>query len=153
MQKSILTKIGEVEVSTDKDKLDIGVIHKFLSTEAYWSKGIPFDIVKQAVENSFNFGMYKGGAQIGYARIITDFTTHAYLCDVFILPEYQGNGLGKILMDEVMNEPCLANLRRWMLATSTAAGLYKKFGFTPLNKPEIFFEKHDPGVYTRDLNL
>jgi N-acetylglutamate synthase-like GNAT family acetyltransferase len=140
---------NDLLISTDKVKLDLSVIHNFLTNESGWAKGIPFETVKKSVENSLNFGLYKDDKQIGYARVISDFTTIAYLGDIFILGEYRGLGLSKWLMDEVMNHPDLQGLRRWILLTSTADWLYRKYGFTNLNKPEIYMEKFDSNIYKK----
>ena len=140
-------------VSTDKSLLNLELIHSFL-TQSYWSKGIPKDTVKKAIDNSFCFGLYhqsesldKTPKQIGFARTITDHTTFAYLADVFVLPEHQGKGLGQFMMNEIMNHPELQGLRRMMLATQDAHSLYEKFGFTQLDKPERFMHKHVAGIY------
>ncbi len=119
-------------ISTDPRKLQIEVIHKFLSN-SYWAKGVAFETVKKSVENSFCFGIYKENNQIGFARVITDFTTFAYLADVFILEEFRGLGLSKWLLQVIIEYPELQNIRSWMLKTEDAHGLYKKFGF---DKPE-----------------
>ena len=134
-------------ISTDKDKLDILSIYKFLSNETDWAKGIPMNTLKTSIENSLNFGLYHNNKQIGYARIISDYSTIAYLGDVFILKEYRGKGLSKWLINEIMQHPNLQGLRRWILLTDTAEWLYKKFGFTELPRPEFYMEKHNPNVY------
>jgi GNAT superfamily N-acetyltransferase len=128
-------------ISTDKSKLDLAVIHKYLSTESYWAKNIPVALVQKSIEGSFCFGVYKKSKpdenkQVGFARVITDYATFGYLADVFVLEEYRGNGLSKWLMQEIMNHRELQGFRRWMLATSDAHKLYEQFGFTPLDKPE-----------------
>jgi GNAT superfamily N-acetyltransferase len=134
-------------ISTDRTKLDVGLIHHFLSTEAYWSKGIPLHTVEAAIVNSLNFGVYDGDLQVGYARIVSDFATIAYLGDVFILPQFRGKGLSKMLMQEVMNHPQLQGLRRWILLTGDAHGLYKQFGWSAIAKPERWMEIHHSNVY------
>ena len=128
-------------ISTDKSKLDLAVIHKYLSTESYWAKNIPLALVQKSIEGSFCFGVYKNdkpdeNKQVGFARVITDNTTFGYLADVFILEEYRGIGLSKWLMQEIMNHQELQGFRRWMLATRDAHKLYEQFGFTALDKPE-----------------
>ncbi len=140
---------NEYTISTDKNKLDISSIHEFLSNEADWSNGIPLNTLKTAIENSLNFGLYYKNKQIGFARIISDYSTIAYLGDVYILKEYRGNGLSKWLMNAIMEHPNLQGLRRWILLTNTAEWLYKKFGFNKLPHPEFYMEKHDPNVYIR----
>ncbi|OYU28316.1 MAG: GNAT family N-acetyltransferase [Burkholderiales bacterium PBB2] len=136
-------------VSCDPARLDLDMIHRFLSEQAPWCLGIPKATVAQAIAGSLCFGAYRGGAQIGFARVITDRTTFAYLCDVFVLPEHQGQGCSRALMDTVMAHPDLQHLRRFMLATSTAAGLYAKYGFSPASKPQSFMERLDPEIYLR----
>ncbi|CAM4400237.1 GNAT family N-acetyltransferase [Zobellia nedashkovskayae] len=141
------THRNDYTISTDKDKLDILSIYKFLSKETDWAKGIPMNTLKTSIENSLNFGLYHNNKQIGYARIISDYSTIAYLGDVFVLKEYRGNGLSKWLINEIMEHPKLQGLRRWILLTDTAEWLYKKFGFTELPHPEFYMEKHNPNVY------
>lgn len=127
---------GEYTISTDKTKLDLAVIHQFLSQEAYWCLNIPLDIVQRSIENSVCFGVYQAEHQIGFARVITDFATFGYLADVFILPEHRGKGLSKQLMAFIMAYPPLQGLRRLMLVTQDAHGLYELFGFRPIENPE-----------------
>ena len=126
-------------ISTDKSKLDLAVIHKYLSTESYWAKNIPAALVQKAIQGSFCFGIYKKEneqQQIGFARVITDTATFGYLADVFILEKYRGIGLSKWLMEEIMNHPELQGFRGWMLGTKDAHGLYEQFGFKRLEKSE-----------------
>src|SRR5882757_6049487 len=134
-------------ITTDKTKLDIGFLHSFLSTEAYWSKGIPLDTVIRAAENSLNFGLFHQDKQIGYARIISDYSTVCYLGDVFVIRAHRGKGLSKWLMQQVMAHPDLKGLRRWILLTGDAHGLYKQFGWKPIAHPERWMEVHNPDVY------
>ncbi|UII24254.1 GNAT family N-acetyltransferase [Fulvivirga ligni] len=134
-------------ISTDKDKLDIEAIHQFLAHEADWSRGIPLDTLKTSIDNSLTFGVYDNGRQIGFARIISDYATIAYLGDVYVLQEYRGQGLSKWLMKEIMAHPQLQGLRRWILLTDTAEWLYKKFGFVTVPRPELYMEKHNATVY------
>ena len=134
-------------VSTDKSKLDLPLIHTFLSTQAYWSLNIPFTTVKRSIENSFCFGVYQGDRQVGFARVITDFATIAYLGDVFILPEHRGKGLSKLLAGEIMTHPDLQGLRRWILLTSDAHGLYRQFGWKPIAAPDRYMEIANPDIY------
>lgn len=126
----------DFSISTDKAKLDVELIHHYLCHESYWAKNIPVQVVEKSIEGSFCFGMYHQNKQIGFARVITDHATFAYLADVFILPSHQGKGLSKWLMEAIMNHPDLQGLRRWLLATRDAHGLYAQFGFIPLDKPE-----------------
>jgi predicted GNAT family N-acyltransferase len=143
----ILKYRNEYLISTDREKLDISLIHNFLTNESGWSNGISFDKVKKSINNSLNFGIYLDSKLIGYARVISDFSTIAYLGDIFILKEYRGLGLSKWLMETIMEHKHLQYLRRWILLTSTAEWLYKKYGFTKLIKPEIYMEKFNPNVY------
>ncbi len=148
----LLDKREEIEIDDDKSKLDIDVLHAFL-TESYWSKGIPKDIVEQSIDGSDCYGVYKDGHQIGYGRVITDGATFAYLCDVFILPEHQGQGLGKWLVEVIMAVPNYTKFRRWVLATRDAHELYKPFGFTALEDPSKFMEIRRPNskIYSKAL--
>ncbi|MVM32510.1 GNAT family N-acetyltransferase [Spirosoma sp. HMF4905] len=126
----------EYTISTDKTKLNLEVIHRFLSEEAYWSLNIPLEIVQRSIENSLCFGVYQDENQVGFARVITDTATFGYLADVFILPEHRGLGLSKKLVAFIMDYPSLQGLRRIMLVTRDAHGLYKQFGFQPIDTPE-----------------
>jgi len=139
---------GEFVLSTDPDLLDLDVIHGFLS-ECYWAKGIPRDTVARSIENSLCFGIYTQGKQVAFARVITDFATYAYIGDVFVVESARGRGLGKWLMEYILQHPRLQGLRRWSLVTRDAHGLYAQFGFTQLKKPENYMELHDPTVYQR----
>lgn len=139
-------------ISTDTSKMDVPVIHAYLSNESYWSKNIPYHIVEKYVKHSLNFGVFYQDKQVGYARVITDFTTIAYLGDVFILQEHRGKGLSKWLMQTIMEHPELQGLRRWILATADAHGLYKQFGWTPMKAPDRWMELHDPDVYSVKSN-
>lgn len=145
--KIIEHAFGDFVITTDKTKLDIVAIHDFLSKHAGWCDNIPFDTVKASIDNSLNFGLFNNDKQIGFARVITDFSTIAYLGDVYVLDNYRGQGLAKILIDVVMGHPDLQGLRRWILLTSTADWLYEKYGFTKLPKPEIYMELYNPDVY------
>jgi GNAT superfamily N-acetyltransferase len=133
-------------VTCDPAKLDPAVIKQFL-VSSYWAKDIPAATVDRSLQNSLCFALLDGHAQVGLARVITDRATFAYLCDVFVVPEYRGRGLSKWLVECVLNHPDLQGLRRWLLATRDAHGLYEKFGFTPLKKPDIFMERHNPNAY------
>jgi GNAT superfamily N-acetyltransferase len=138
----------KIEISTDKSRLDIGLIHQVLAG-SYWAKNIPLTIVKRSIQNSFCFGMYSPSGQIGFARVMTDFATFAYLADVFILPEFQGKGLGKRLVKTILDHPDLQGLRRWLLATQDAQELYARFGFSKISSPENYMTIHNPGIYER----
>lgn len=135
-------------VTCDPARLDRTVIAEFLSS-SYWARGIATATVHKSLERSLCFGLLERDRQIGFARVISDYATFAYLGDVFVLPEYRGFGLAKWLMQCVVSHPELQDLRRWMLGTKDAHGLYAKFGFTPLKNPGIFMERHDPNVYCR----
>jgi GNAT superfamily N-acetyltransferase len=140
---------GDYEISTDAARLDLGLTHKFLTGDAYWSEGVPREIVERAVGNSINFGLYKGAAQAGLVRVVSDKATFAWVCDVFVLPEHRGLGLGKWMMECVIAHPDLQGLRRWLLATNDAHGLYAQYGFTPLHDPTRYMELWDPEIYRR----
>ena len=137
------------EISTDKVRLDVKVVFRFLSEESYWSRGIPRDVVERSIENSLCFGVYCGDAQVGFARIVTDRATFALVADVFILEAHRGQGLSTWLMHEVMAHPDLQGLRRFLLLTSDAHSLYAKFGFTELGNARRFMEVLDPDVYRK----
>lgn len=138
---------GEFLLSTDRARLNLDVIHDFLSN-CYWAKGIPRETVARSIKHSLCFGIYDGsGLQVGSARVVSDFATVAYLGDVFVLQAYRGRGLSKFLMECIMQHPALQGLRRWILLTRDAHGLYKKFGFTPLKSAERYMELHRPDVY------
>ncbi|MFJ2990971.1 GNAT family N-acetyltransferase [Collimonas sp. NPDC087041] len=137
----------KLRITTEPVELDIPLIHRFLSQESAWASGIPLKTVEEAIRNSLNFGLLLDGAQVGYARVITDYSTFAYLVDVFVLEEHRGNGYSAALMAAVMEHPRLQGLRRFMLATSTAHGLYAKFGFTAPLKPQSLMERFAPNVY------
>ena len=135
------------EISADPARLDLDVIHGYL-TRSYWSPGIPRETVERAVANSLCFGIYTtDGAQVGFARLITDKATYAYLADVFVLEEHRGKSMSKRLMETIIAHPQLQGLRRWTLATRDAHELYARYGFTPLANPSRFMERHTPDVY------
>jgi GNAT superfamily N-acetyltransferase len=134
-------------ISTDNDLLDVDVIHKFLSEESYWANRRTREQTERAIENSICFGLYDQKKQIGFARVVSDRATFAYLGDVFVLDEYRGKGLSKMLMEAVVSHPNLQGLRRWLLATKDAHGLYKQFDFAPLRLPERWMERTAPDAY------
>lgn len=136
-------------ISTDKTKLNIDTIHGFLSRKAYWCLNIPKQTVQSSIQNSLCFGVYKNGEQIGFARVISDYSTVAYLGDVFILEEYRGRGLSKWLVKTVMTHPNLQGLRRWILLTADAHGLYRQFGWTELSDPGKWMQIHDRNGYPK----
>jgi N-acetylglutamate synthase-like GNAT family acetyltransferase len=151
--KIIEITFDDFTITTDKSKMDIVAIHDFLSKYSGWSDNIPFDRVKTSIDNSLNFGLFHNDQQIGFARVISDFSTIAYLGDIYVLDKYRGQGLSKKLMDAVIEHPNLQGLRRWILLTSTADWLYEKYGFTKLPKPELYMELFDPNVYKTDIGL
>ncbi len=131
-------------ISTDKKLLDIGVIHKYLGEDSYWAKGIPKEKLERAIANSMCFGVYHDKKQVGFARVITDKATFAYLADVFVLDAYRKQGLSKWLMQTIIQHAELQGLRRWVLATADAHGLYEQFGFGPLAKPDRWMDIFTP---------
>ena len=140
-------KRGEYTISTDPDRLDLAAIHGYLR-ESYWAAGIPREKVEQSIRNSLSFGLYVGETLVGFARVITDYTTFAYVADVFVLASHRGKGLGVWLMEVVRAHPELQNMRRWVLATRDAHDLYRKTGFTDVD-PGRFMQVLDPDVYKR----
>ena len=142
---------GEFLLSTDPARLNLDVIHGFL-TNCYWAKGISREVVAQSIQHSLCFGVYDGsGVQVGFARVVSDFATVAYLGDVFVLESHRGRGLSKWLMECITRHPALQNLRRWILLTRDAHGLYAKFGFTPVKAPQRYMELHRPDIYEKQL--
>lgn len=138
---------GEFIISTDRERLQIGVIHKFLSEESYWARERTLEQTETAIKNSLPFGVYRSENLIGFARVVTDYATFAYLGDVFILDEFRGRGLSKWLMETITNHPDLQNFRRWILATKDAHALYEKFGFAALKFPDRWMERTAPDAY------
>ena len=128
--------MSSVEISTDRGLLDVAMIHRFLSREAYWCLNIPLETVQRSIDNSLCFGVYLDGQPVGFARVVTDYATFGYLADVFILPEHRGKGFSKQFMAKIMAYPALQGLRRLMLVTQDAHSLYKQFGFRPIENPE-----------------
>jgi GNAT superfamily N-acetyltransferase len=137
----------DYEISADAGRLDVAVIHKFLAEESYWSRGIPRSTVERSIANSLCFGVYQGAAQVGFARVVTDRSTFALLADVFILEAHRGKGLSKALMRRVVEHEDLQGLRRFLLLTSDAHGLYSQFGFKEIGSPARFMEVLRPDVY------
>jgi GNAT superfamily N-acetyltransferase len=129
-------------ISTDASMLDLEVVHAYLS-RSYWAAGVPEDVVRRSIENSLCFGVYRGEEQAGFARVVTDRATFAYLADVFVLDEHRGQGIGKWLLEVILSHPDLQGLRRWMLATRDAHDLYRRYAFTELARPGIFMERKD----------
>lgn len=136
-----------IVINTDREKLQIEVIQEFLANDSYWARERTLEQTKTAIENSMCFGVYDGERQIGFARVVTDKATFAYLGDVFIVNEFRGRGLSKRLMQEIISHPDLQGLRRWVLATLDAHGLYEQFEFSALRHPERWMEKTAPNAY------
>lgn len=137
----------ELRITTDPAELDVSLIHRFLSEQSTWARGIPRALVEKSLRHSLCFGGFLGRAQVAFARVVSDFATFANLVDVFVLPEHRGRGYSKALMAAVIAHPELQGLRRFTLATADAHGLYAQFGFTPLAKPQTFMERYVPDVY------
>ena len=134
----------EFTISTDPQRLNLEVIQEYLVTDSYWAQGRSFETVERSISNSLNFGLYKGDEQIGFARVVTDRATFAWLGDVFILPDYRGKGLSKWLMTVIVSHPELQELKRWILATRDAHELYRRFGFKELAQPDRWMERFNP---------
>jgi N-acetylglutamate synthase-like GNAT family acetyltransferase len=147
MKTESFTK-DQYSISTDKSKLDLSVIHGFLST-SYWAEEIPRETVQQAIEHSLCYGVYKEGKQVGFARVITDYTTFGYLADVFIIDAERGKGLSKWLMECILKHPQLIGLRNFCLMTQDAHSLYERYGFKNIPKPENFMAKKIEGIYKK----
>jgi GNAT superfamily N-acetyltransferase len=139
--------MAELRITTDPSALDVGLVHRFLSQESTWAKGIPLELVERSIAGSLCFAGFLGLRQVAFARVISDYATFANLVDVFVLPEHRGKGYSKALMREVVAHPKLQGLRRFTLATSDAHGLYRQFGFTAPLKPDSFMERYFPDVY------
>lgn len=139
---------GDYIITTDKAKMDTDFIHGYL-TRSYWAEGITKEIVLKSINGSLCFGVFEKEQQVGFARMVTDEATFAYLADVFIIEEHRGNGLSKWLMETILAQPGLQGLRRILLATRDAHGLYTQFSFTQLNNPERWMQIHNPNVYKR----
>ncbi|QYO65956.1 GNAT family N-acetyltransferase [Leptolyngbya sp. 7M] len=136
-----------IEIDESKDRLEVDMIHRFLREESYWAKERTLEQTRTAIEHSICFGVYDDDRQIGFARVVSDKATFAYLGDVFIVEEYRGKGLSKVLMQKIIEHPELQGLRRWILATADAHGLYEQFEFAPLRHPERWMEKTAPNAY------
>ena len=137
---------GDTLVSCDRRKLDLKRIHAFL-TRSYWSEGVSRELVERSIEHSIPFGVYAGAEQVGFARVISDRASYAYLADVYIEERFRGRGLSKLLMRAVMAHPELQGLRRWILGTRDAHGLYRQYGFSELQRTERWMEKAEAGLY------
>jgi GNAT superfamily N-acetyltransferase len=137
----------EIDISTDRNRLDVGLIHNFLVEESYWAKTRTFEQTKTAIENSLCFGAYADGRLIGFGRVVSDFATFAYVGDVFVLDEFRGQGISKKMMQAMVDHPQLQGLRRWLLATKDAHGLYRQFNFDELKFPERWMERTAADAY------
>jgi len=144
---------ADYEISTDQARLDLRAVHAYL-LRSYWSPGIPLETVERAARNSLCFGVYEkvGGAQVGFTRVVTDYATFAYLCDVYVLEEHRGRGLSKWMMSETMTHPALTGARRAMLATRDAHGLYRQFGFIVAGAAGNLMEVVRPDIYRRGMS-
>jgi GNAT superfamily N-acetyltransferase len=140
--------MGELRLSTDPTEMDAVAIHAVL-TEMYWSRGIPLDTVRRAIQGSLAIGVFDGDRQVAFARAVTDGATFAYVADVYVLEAYRGRGVATRMMEAMTTHPRLRGLRRWLLSTRDAHGLYRKFGFAPVSAPDRLMERRDPGVYAR----
>jgi len=138
---------GDYLISTDRSRLNIELIHEVLSTTTYWAVGRKREVVERSIENSLPFGIYKGHTQVGFARVVTDYATFAWIADVFVVPEHRARGLSKWLMEIILSHPNLQGFRRWVLATRDAHSLYAQFGFIPLHRPERWMERPDPNMH------
>jgi len=130
-----------IEISTDKNRLELPVIMSYLTEQSYWAKGRTKERILKSIEHSFCFGVYVNDHQVGFARVVTDYAIFAWIMDLFILPEQQGKGYGKQLMTEIKNHPKLSTVSRWGLNTEDAHGLYKKFGFAQIKNPKLHMEQ------------
>ncbi len=137
---------GDYIISTDNIRLDIRIIHDFISNQSYWAQGRPLETVQRALDHSLNFGLYKSDQQVGFARVVTDYATFGWIADVFVLSEHRGQGLSKWLMEVILSHRDLQGFRRWVLATKDAHSLYARFGFIALHRPERWMERPDPNM-------
>jgi GNAT superfamily N-acetyltransferase len=140
---------GDFLISTERKRIDLNVVHDFL-TNCYWAKGVAREVVACSIDHSLCFGVYDGDArQVGFARVVSDFATVAYVGDVFVLESHRGHGLSKWMMECIIQHPALQNLRRWILLTRDAHRLYSRYGFTPLKAPERYMELHRPDIHEK----
>ena len=142
---------GQYEISSERSRLDLALIHDYLRS-SYWAQGIPRAVVERSIQHSLCFGAYLDGRQAGFARVVTDYATFAYVADVFVVPEHRGHGTSKLLLRAILEHSELQGLRRFLLATQDAHGLYAQFGFQPLAHPEHFMTVHKPDVYRGENN-
>jgi GNAT superfamily N-acetyltransferase len=137
---------GYYQISTDRSRLNLDLIHDFLSHNTYWATGRSREVVQRSIENSLPFGIYQENDQVGFARVVTDYATIAWIADVFVLPEHRGHGLSKWLMEVMLAHPQLQGFRRWVLSTKDAHGVYERFGFIKLHRPDRWMERPDPNM-------
>ncbi len=137
---------GEFVISTDRARIDIETVHRFISEESYWGQGRAVEVVRRSIEGSLAFGLYRDERLVGFARVVTDYATFAWVADVFVLEEFRGHGLGRWLMETILAHPELQGFRRWVLATKDAQELYRRFGFSELKRPERWMERPDPNM-------
>ena len=137
------------ELSDDKGRLDRAMLYDFLANQSHWARGIPEEVLEKAIAHSLCFGLYRGKVQAGFARVVTDQATFAYLCDVFILPKHRGKGLSSWMVEQVMTHPELQGLRKYALVTTHARRVYQRAGFRHLEFPERWLEIHHPDLYTK----
>jgi len=139
--------MNQIEISSDPARLDIAVVHRFLAQESHWARGIDRATVERSVRNSLCFGAYRTDALVGFARVVTDRATFAFVCDVFVLPEARGQGVARRLVEAIMRHPDLQGLRRMALTSRDAQGLYERVGFASLANPERWMERFFPAIY------
>lgn len=143
-------QLNELKISSDKSKLQIDVIFNYLKNESYWGKEKTIEIVKTSITNSICFGIYRGKKQIGFTRVVSDISVFAYLCDVFILPEFQGQGIGKYFLKNILENPMFAGITTWFLVTDDAQKFYNKFGFIEVPTPSRFLVKSKSKIIMDD---
>ena len=141
---------NSVEITTDRSRIDLDYVHEYLSEKLYWAKGIPKELVEKSIQNALCFSVFFNEKQIGFGRVITDYATFAYIGDIFIDEDFRGKGFSKQLMQNIINHPELQGLRRWMLMTWDAHGLYEQFGFSVASKPERVMEISKPNIYQKN---
>jgi GNAT superfamily N-acetyltransferase len=139
--------VSAINIKTGKEQMDVALIHRFLSHESYWAKGISLELVNQSLNHSFCVGAFINNEQVGFARLITDYYTFGWLADVFVLPPHRGTGISKQLVEAIIAQPWCKRLRRLMLNTSDAHGLYRQYGFTNLAHPDFILELYKPNAH------
>ena len=147
-EPAVSTRDGYV-ITTDRARIDVDALHRFLSEDSYWARNIPREVVERSIRHSLCFVILHKDELVGFARVTSDRATVAYIGDVFVLPAHRGKGLSKWLMEYISGYPELQGLRRWMLATADAHELYARFGFTPMKVPERWMERHEPDIYAK----